>query len=85
MEPPLEGGVVDAQRHLGVLEAAGGLLDVLDEHRDEGRVPVVGDDGEVGVLVAARDEGEGVDGGEGGAERERERERVFFVVFERGE
>ena len=71
---------MDAQRHLGVLEAAGGLLDVLDEHRDEGRVPVVGDDGEVGVLVAARDEGEGVDG-----ERERERERVFFVVFERGE
>ena len=69
MEPPLECGVVNAQRHLRVLEAARGFLDVLHQDGDQSRVPVICHDGELGVLVASGDEGEGVNGGEGGAEK----------------
>jgi hypothetical protein len=80
VEPALEGGVVDAERDPGVPEAAGGLLDVPDQDGDEGRVPVVGDDRQPGVLVPSRDEGQGVDGGEGGAAEEREPGLVVGVV-----
>ena len=80
MEPALEGGVVDAERDPGVPEAAGGLLDVPDQDGDEGRVPVVGDDRQPGVLMPSRDEGQGVDGGEGGAAEEREPGLVVGVV-----
>jgi hypothetical protein len=53
---------VDAEGHLGLQELSLGLVDVLEEDRDEGRVPVVGD--KDAVLAGAK--GEGADGLDGG-------------------
>ena len=61
-EPALEGDVVDGVGHLGVDKPASRLHHVLDVDRDQGRVPVVGDDH--GVLTRhERERGERLERG----------------------